>query len=125
MGSYRQQKVAQELQRCIASALLYDIDDDELHAVTITYVRQLRRMLAEQVNLRRVPQLRFHYDESLERGMRMEALLKRLREEGQMGDEPPTDSPANPPESDVNATGISDELLAKLTAMTQSGQSHD
>ncbi len=117
MSNYRQQKVAHELQRCIASALLYDIDEPLIQDITITYVRvtkdlqvanvnwtcsedanradvasvlssqtgRLRAILAEQVNLRRVPQLRFHYDEALERGRNMDALLKRLREEGQMG----------------------------------------
>lgn len=41
----------------------------------------LRRRLAEQLQLRNVPELHFRYDESVERGFRMDAIFRRLAEE--------------------------------------------
>ena len=41
-------------------------------------VGYLRRKVAEAVDIRRVPNLRFFYDESIERGSRIEELLARL-----------------------------------------------
>lgn len=38
----------------------------------------LRRRLAEALDIRRVPNLRFFYDESIERGSRIEGLLSQL-----------------------------------------------
>ena len=39
----------------------------------------LRRHIAARVRLRRVPELRFTYDESIERGQRIEQLLQEIR----------------------------------------------
>jgi ribosome-binding factor A len=47
----------------------------------------LRRELAPRLGLREVPTLRFVYDESIERGARIEDLLRRIKE----GDLPPDD----------------------------------
>jgi ribosome-binding factor A len=41
----------------------------------------LRSRLAESIQARSVPELRFHYDDSIERGIRMESLFRRLAEE--------------------------------------------
>jgi ribosome-binding factor A len=41
----------------------------------------LRSRLAEQLQLRNVPELHFRYDESIERGFRMDELFRRLAEE--------------------------------------------
>ena len=41
----------------------------------------LRRRLAEMLQLRSVPELHFRYDESVERGFRMDEIFKRLAEE--------------------------------------------
>jgi ribosome-binding factor A len=38
----------------------------------------LRRRLADSLDLRRVPNLRFFYDESIERGARIEGLLSQI-----------------------------------------------
>ena len=38
--------------------------------------RELRMELARRVKLRHVPELHFHYDDSVDRGERIEALLK-------------------------------------------------
>lgn len=39
----------------------------------------LRKMLGEQLTMKFVPELRFHYDESIERGRRIEAILEEVR----------------------------------------------
>lgn len=41
----------------------------------------IRSLVAREVRLRHTPELRFHWDESIERGARVEALLKAAREE--------------------------------------------
>ena len=43
-------------------------------------VPYLRHELAPRLGLREVPDLRFHYDESIERGARVEDLLRKIRE---------------------------------------------
>jgi len=62
----------------------------------------LRTALAERLDLRRAPELKFHYDESLERGARIEALLTELREAGEMGD-------VEPEEDDADETSTTSE----------------
>jgi ribosome-binding factor A len=47
----------------------------------------VRHELAEPLGLREVPELRFVYDESLERGARVEDLLKRLHDGRPVEDE--------------------------------------
>jgi ribosome-binding factor A len=39
----------------------------------------LRRELARRIRMRNIPELRFVYDDSIERGMRMDALLSELK----------------------------------------------
>ncbi len=39
----------------------------------------LRKMLGDRMTTQYTPELRFHYDESIERGRRMEALLDDIR----------------------------------------------
>lgn len=39
---------------------------------------RIRSLLGERVKMRRLPQLRFEWDESIERGRRMEALFEQL-----------------------------------------------
>ena len=47
----------------------------------------LRAKVGQRLGLRRVPELRFFYDGSQERGRGIDALLRNLREAGQMGEE--------------------------------------
>jgi len=47
----------------------------------------LKREVAKALKLRYVPELRFVYDDSAERGARIEALLRELREQEADGDE--------------------------------------
>jgi ribosome-binding factor A len=47
----------------------------------------LRRELAPRLGLREVPTLRFKYDESIERGARIEDLLRKIKDGEPTGDE--------------------------------------
>jgi len=52
----------------------------EIVKVLTHAVPYLRRELAPRLGLRDVPELRFAYDESIERGARVEDLLRRIHE---------------------------------------------
>ncbi|MCC6161973.1 MAG: 30S ribosome-binding factor RbfA [Acidobacteria bacterium] len=60
----------------------------------------VRRRLAESLNMRRAPDVRFHYDENVERQERVETLLREIdderdaREAKGAGDAPDTATPA-------------------------------
>ena len=47
----------------------------------------LRTEVGRRVRLRRSPELKFHYDDSLQRGEDMERKLAELRAQGEMGDD--------------------------------------
>lgn len=70
--------VAPDLQ---LARVFYTVDGDETDrrqaAAGLKHATPyLRHTLAEEVRIRQVPELRFIYDESLERGQRIETLLK-------------------------------------------------
>jgi ribosome-binding factor A len=50
---------------------------------------ELRYQLAQSVQMRHVPELHFHYDESVDRGERIENLLRDLPALAPDGDEKP------------------------------------
>ena len=50
-------------------------------------VGTLRRRLAPRLGLREVPSLRFQFDDSLERGARVDELLRKVREGEPIGDD--------------------------------------
>jgi ribosome-binding factor A len=50
----------------------------------------VRRELAPRLNLREVPEVRFRFDESVERGARVEDLLRRLHDGEPVEDEDPS-----------------------------------
>jgi ribosome-binding factor A len=52
------------------------------------YAPQLRRALSGRVRLRVMPDLRFIHDDSIERGMKMEALFHQLAEQRSEDEEP-------------------------------------
>jgi ribosome-binding factor A len=52
----------------------------------------IRRMLAERVDLRTFPRLRFHWDPTPERADRIEQLLYTLRQEKQASDQKPSET---------------------------------
>lgn len=59
------------------TALLPDQSRDALRGLK-TVAGEIRYRLAQAVNLRHVPELHFHYDDSVDRGERIDALLKGL-----------------------------------------------
>jgi ribosome-binding factor A len=59
----------------------------------------LRRQLAGRLRLRRAPELHFHYDESVERGERVERLLQEIHG----GSSEPGSGDGNPDEPDTNS----------------------
>lgn len=59
------------------TALLPDQSRDALRGLKAV-AGEIRYRLAQAVNLRHVPELHFHYDDSVDRGERIDALLKGL-----------------------------------------------
>jgi ribosome-binding factor A len=69
-------------------------DEDQQAATRAALGRaasHIRAGVAGQVRLKYVPELRFEVDEALERGLRMEELLRDLRKEQDEGFDPGTD----------------------------------
>ena len=74
-----------------ATVWLSSLDGVEGRAVVLKVLSNavpfLRRELAPRLGLREVPTLRFLYDESIERGARIEGLLRKIKEGEPTGDE--------------------------------------
>lgn len=66
----------------------------------------LRSIIGEEIELRRVPNLKFYYDDAYENGLHMDALLAKLRENGEMG--------SDDPEPEQKPTDAEDEQLARM-----------
>lgn len=45
---------------------------------------ELRHQLSKRMRIRRVPELRFKYDDSVDRGERIDALLRKEKDEGRL-----------------------------------------
>lgn len=58
---------------------------EEVQASLIKAVPFLRSVIGEEMELRRVPSLKFYYDDAYEKGQQMSELLARLRANGEMG----------------------------------------
>ena len=93
-----------EVDRDLAVADVYfstvDLDPDvEAAAMGILerYRRRLQAAVGRQARVRRVPNLRFHPDEGMHAGARVEEILRSLRDSTASGDTPP----APPPEADA------------------------
>lgn len=70
-----------------------DVDRKDVLDGLIKAIPFLRSILGEEIDLRRVPNLKFYYDDAYENGLKMDALLANLRQSGQMGhDEPAPES---------------------------------
>ena len=90
-----------EVDRDLAVADVYfstvDLDPDVEAAVMgilERYRRRLQAAVGRQAHVRRVPNLRFHPDEGMHAGARVEEILRSLRDTTAAGDTPP----AVPPE---------------------------
>jgi len=109
--SHRQERVAREIRDRLAQILEQRVADPRLHDVTVTGVKVssdlslarvffrtlsdsedrqkafesakpfLRRCLGEEMRLRRVPELDFRVDESLDNAQRIEQILREIKEE--------------------------------------------
>lgn len=72
-------RVSPDLQNASVFFRLYDKETLEDSMKALTNCRGLfRRRIAQSITMRRVPDLRFFYDESVERGAHIEALLREL-----------------------------------------------
>lgn len=96
-------RVSPDLQSAhVHYVILGDEDEVTRRAVARSLERAsgfLRSALAQRVRLRHMPRLSFHFDASLERGIAMDALIERLRAEGEMGDSEPS---ASEPDADAD-----------------------
>lgn len=63
----------------------------------------LRRQLAGRLRLRHVPELTFHYDESIARGARVEQLLQEIHAAAQTAEPAGDDGPDAPAKPDGNS----------------------
>ena len=75
-----------EVARDLASARVFftageEADLEEVSEGLLAAAGYLRRRLGEELTMRLTPELRFIYDESVDRGFRMDALLRDLAEE--------------------------------------------
>jgi ribosome-binding factor A len=74
----RTQRIGDQMQRELAQLIRREVKDPRVGLVTITAVEvSLRMQLAREMKLRSVPQLHFHYDESVVRGAHLSALIER------------------------------------------------
>ncbi len=83
-----------------------DADKKDILAGLIKAIPFLRSVIGEEIELRRVPNLKFYYDDAYENGLKMDALLAKLRENGEMGKDEP--APEQKP------TDAEDEQLARM-----------
>lgn len=62
----------------------------------------LRRQIGSRLRLKRVPQLEFFFDESIERGDRIERILNDISVERAAGEAPPSPGPEEPTRNEPN-----------------------
>lgn len=60
-------------------------DRNEIQAGLLKATPYLRSVIGEEMDLRRVPSLKFYYDDAYEKGQQISELLARLRANGEMG----------------------------------------
>ncbi|MBQ8038002.1 MAG: ribosome-binding factor A, partial [Proteobacteria bacterium] len=73
-------------EQCTIVWLLVPWAQDILSAL-VSATPYLRSIIGQEIELRRVPNLKFFYDDAYENGLHMDALLAKLRADGQMGSE--------------------------------------
>ncbi len=69
------------LARVFVDLLSPDHDRASVLAGLRSAAGMIRRELQSRVQLRRIPELRFEYDESVQRGLRIESILSELKDE--------------------------------------------
>ena len=72
------------MMREISMILQTEIKDSDIRFVTVTAVKttsDIRKILAERIEVRHIPKLEFVFDESIEYGNKIEAKIKEIHEE--------------------------------------------
>ena len=95
--SRRKARVAQDLRARLTEILRKRVSDPRLEGVPLSGVEPppdfekagpfIRRCLGERLKLRRVPELEFRLDESLERAERVEEILREVEEGRAVGEQ--------------------------------------
>ncbi|MEC9328875.1 MAG: 30S ribosome-binding factor RbfA [Pseudomonadota bacterium] len=82
--------MTRDLRKATVYVTAFDGSHDKEKVISILNesVSVMRKTLASQLELRRVPELEFHYDFSVERGMRLSKMIDQLAAGGDTGDEP-------------------------------------
>ena len=89
--------------RTVAQVFFTVLGDEEERRTSLEGLKRcrgyLRQIIGDQVRMRMVPELRFTYDESLDRSFRIEESLKRIARERQEQGSEPTDTGTGQDES--------------------------
>jgi ribosome-binding factor A len=81
--------MTRDLRKATVYVTAFDGSHDKEKVISILNesVSVMRKTLASRLELRRVPELKFHYDFSVERGMRLSKMIDQLAAGGDTGDE--------------------------------------
>jgi len=94
----------------VAKVFFSVLGDESRRDETVAALRRaapfLRSELARELRVRRTPELRFHYDESMARGLRMEGVFRDLADERASRIE---DAPGDPADGARSRDGEDDD----------------
>ena len=89
--------------RTVARVFYTVLGDEEAHRTSLEGLKRcrgyLRQIIGDQVRMRMVPELRFTYDESLDRSFRIEETLIQIEKEREGRESQPTDTGTDEDES--------------------------
>jgi len=89
--------------RTVARVFYTVLGDEEARRTSLEGLKRcrgyLRQIIGDQVRMRMVPELRFTYDESLDRSFRIEETLNQIEKEREARESPPTDTGTDEDES--------------------------
>ncbi len=83
-----------------------EADRKDIQQGLVKAIPFLRSIIGDEIELRRVPNLKFYYDDAYEKGLQMDALLAKLRENGEMG--------KDEPELETKISSEEDEQLTRM-----------
>ena len=82
--------------RTMAEVYYTVMGDEEVRETTLAGLKScrgfLKQKIGDQVRMRILPELRFRYDDSLDRSFRIEELLERVQRDGESRETPGSDS---------------------------------
>jgi ribosome-binding factor A len=89
--------------RTVARVFYTVLGDEEARRTSLEGLKRcrgyLRQIIGDQVRMRMVPELRFTYDESLDRSFRIEETLNQIEKEREARESQPTDTGTDEDES--------------------------